>query len=562
MQKNQEVVSLVIGCVFEAAVNQSIFCGLFADLCKDIMAYHQQKNQKDGSEKVARASFRRALLNRCQEEFERPQNLKNSTLEEQQYTELRYKQRQIGNIKFISELFRRKMLLEKIMHEVIKRLLLGEARHPDYLPSDEDTAVLHKLFHEAGKLLDRPENAAYMARYYDRITKLAESHPRSRIRFMFQDLIELRAGGWVSRREEEKIQTLAEVENTLAARAKEKTQAIQSLSKYTTKGVQRIPLRQISQSNNTPQGKGNVGTSQIQIGTPPIYCKANGQMAFGTPPSGMTPVHSSITLRNQISTNHQPVYYCDEPNYTNIKIATKEEGDELMKEGSFRSKSYKNDTGNINRQEKLSSEEIELLACRILNEFQTTQQSDVLISNFDEINPDFHVDIISKAIQHSVSSLNKHIRTRVVLTEILRVLMDVETGPDSFKTLSDSIYGGFRQFFVDAFEQNLLEDNPRLWESFADLLVQCVQAFPFPCVQYVIPPCLLESSINVESFVLSIINRVFDIQVFDSLDRTNLLRLLFGEKCSSEQMEILRDNLKCSKTSSFAASQLLATIPY
>lgn len=124
---NQNLLSRIIDCVFERAVQHQLFCNLYADVCRDLtQKFAQTHTKKEGEESksTAYASFRRALLNKCQTEFEGPPPVPEGlSPEEKAEHEKKLKARQLGNIKFIGELFKRKMLTEKIMHEVCALVL-------------------------------------------------------------------------------------------------------------------------------------------------------------------------------------------------------------------------------------------------------------------------------------------------------------------------------------------------------------------------------------------------------------------------------------------------------
>jgi len=116
-------------------------------------------------------------------------------------------------VKFIGELFKLKLLSERIIQECIKILFasVGNAR------TDKETMEHHcelvcKLMSTIGKLIDTPQAKPFMHQYFDSFTKLSQDEAISaRIRFMFKDLVELRRSNWVPRREENTPKTIGEV---------------------------------------------------------------------------------------------------------------------------------------------------------------------------------------------------------------------------------------------------------------------------------------------------------------------------------------------------------------
>ena len=144
---------------------------------------------------MKKASFKRLLLNQCQEEFERnvrscggaaaleaaardaKAKAKQEAIEgarlaaehgttpkevpdelELEVWAMKLKRRMLGNVKFIGELFKQHLLKEKIMHECIK-LLLGSLDNPDIVPDDESIEAAAKLFLTIGKQLESPASS-------------------------------------------------------------------------------------------------------------------------------------------------------------------------------------------------------------------------------------------------------------------------------------------------------------------------------------------------------------------------------------------------------------------
>ena len=149
----------------------------------------KEEAQQDAMKK---ASFKRLLLNQCQEEFERnvrssggtaaleaaareaKEKAKKDALAASNFAReqgvtppetpdelelevwvMKLKRRMLGNVKFIGELFKQQLLKEKIMHECIK-LLLGSLDDTNSVPDDESIEAAAKLFLTIGKQLESP----------------------------------------------------------------------------------------------------------------------------------------------------------------------------------------------------------------------------------------------------------------------------------------------------------------------------------------------------------------------------------------------------------------------
>lgn len=186
---------------------------------------------------IKACSFKRILLNACQEEFEKDniyeeleETYKKNKLEgnvtpemEAEYEEKRMimKARMLGNIRFIGELFRKGMLQERIMHECIMKLMGVAVKdgalalvHPSDNPDEENIESLCKLLSTMGKDLDKkgPAQAA-MNSYFTFLEKVLLKDKRlcSRINFMIKDVLDLRLNRWEQRRKELKTMTLDEI---------------------------------------------------------------------------------------------------------------------------------------------------------------------------------------------------------------------------------------------------------------------------------------------------------------------------------------------------------------
>ena len=122
--------------------------------------------------------------------------------------ELDARRRALGNIQFIGQLYRQKMLTERIMHACIQSLL-GNVD----APRQEDVECLCKLLTTVGKPLDAStKSRPLMDAYFQRISGLvASSALDSRLKFLLQDVVEIRGNGWVERRKKEGPKTISEI---------------------------------------------------------------------------------------------------------------------------------------------------------------------------------------------------------------------------------------------------------------------------------------------------------------------------------------------------------------
>ncbi|CAI8612517.1 unnamed protein product [Vicia faba] len=203
----------VISQIFEKALMEPTFCEMYANFCFHLAAALPDLSQDD--EKI---TFKRLLLNKCQEEFERGEReqeeankadeggVKQSD-EEREAKRSKARRRMLGNIRLIGELYKKRMLTERIMHECIKKLL-GQCQNPD----EEDVEALCKLMSTIGEMIDHPKAKEHMDVYFERIKLLSNNMSlSSRVRFMLKDTIDLRKNRWQQRRKVEGPKKIEEV---------------------------------------------------------------------------------------------------------------------------------------------------------------------------------------------------------------------------------------------------------------------------------------------------------------------------------------------------------------
>ncbi|KAG8928200.1 hypothetical protein FRC01_006323 [Tulasnella sp. 417] len=220
----------VIKIVFEKATNEAHRSEMYARLCRKMMEQISPNVQDDsvrdnaGKPIVGGRLFRRYLLKRCQEDFERGWSQKESAqaaaalkaaddkaaedtsrangedgepvlYSAEYYALLKAKRQGLGLVRFMGELFKLQMLAGRIMHECIQKLLSKIDN-----PEEEEIESLCELLTTVGQALDTPQAKGHMDIYFDRM-KMLEDNPNviSRIRYMLLDVIELRQRNWEPR---------------------------------------------------------------------------------------------------------------------------------------------------------------------------------------------------------------------------------------------------------------------------------------------------------------------------------------------------------------------------
>ncbi len=225
----------VIQLTFEKATDEAHWAPMYAAFCRRMLesmsADIRDEGIKDKAGNVVTGGnlFRKYLLNRCQEEFERGwkinipraegQSEEAAMLSDEYYIAAAAKRRGLGLVKFIGELFKLQMLTERIMHECVKKLVDYEGT-----PEEAEIESLTSLLRTVGRQLDDPESKGKgrMDVYFDRINHMvAIPDLPSRLRFMLMDVIELRAKGWVSKEDDKGPKTIAEIHAEAERKARE-----------------------------------------------------------------------------------------------------------------------------------------------------------------------------------------------------------------------------------------------------------------------------------------------------------------------------------------------------
>ncbi|KAF2033662.1 hypothetical protein EK21DRAFT_98077 [Setomelanomma holmii] len=233
----------VIQLTFEKACDESHWSSMYAKFASRMLATmstdikDENVRDKHGNPVVGGALFRKYLLNRCQEEFERGWEI-NLPEQPEEGKLAAAKRKGLGLIQFIGELYKLGMLTLRIMHECVLKLLDFEG-----LPDESAIESLVKLLRTVGATMESAEAGPKMINmYFERIEKVMnmEGLP-SRLRFMLLDTIDMRKSGWKSKDVLKGPKTIAEIHQEAMA-AQQAAEMERTRSNQRGGGGGRLPM--------------------------------------------------------------------------------------------------------------------------------------------------------------------------------------------------------------------------------------------------------------------------------------------------------------------------------
>ncbi|XP_044726466.1 eukaryotic translation initiation factor 4 gamma 1-like isoform X3 [Chrysoperla carnea] len=221
---NCERLQGVIDLVFEKAIDEPNYSVAYALMCREL-ALMQVPAERKNSNDPGFVNFRKLLITRCQMEFEKTyvdekaRKLKVKEIEDEtdpekkkelqlqlEEDDRRVRLKSVGNVRFIGELFKQQMLTASIMMKCLKNLLNGI--------EEENLECLCKLLITVGKDLEI-EKKMSLESFFQTMQEIVDrKHGKisSRVRFMLQDVIELRNNKWIPRRQDLKPTTIDEIQ--------------------------------------------------------------------------------------------------------------------------------------------------------------------------------------------------------------------------------------------------------------------------------------------------------------------------------------------------------------
>uniref|UniRef100_A0A665UZ99 Eukaryotic translation initiation factor 4 gamma 2 n=1 Tax=Echeneis naucrates TaxID=173247 RepID=A0A665UZ99_ECHNA len=196
--------------IVDKALEEPKYSQLYAQLClrlaEDAPNFEDPSTENPATQKQ-NTTFRRLLISKLQDEFEnRARNVELFDKHDGPLTSEEEEQRAIakikmlGNIKFIGELGKLNLIHESILHKCIKTLLEKKKR-VQLKDMGEDLECLCQIMKTVGPKLDHEKARSLMDQYFGRMQSLTNNKELpARIRFLLQNMVELRENNWVPRK--------------------------------------------------------------------------------------------------------------------------------------------------------------------------------------------------------------------------------------------------------------------------------------------------------------------------------------------------------------------------
>ncbi|KAL7503106.1 hypothetical protein ACHAXN_000944 [Cyclotella atomus] len=290
-----ETLTSAVGLIVNKAQEEQHFSSMYAGLCLKLANTHFEGIDTPSSSSTAAGggsgggstkkgkTFKKKLLERCQIEFESDTSIKiaeatkdlDQESEEYEMKVNLIKKHYLGHMRFIGELYKGDLISVKIMLSCLPQLLSVEENtgsekdnntSKQTLFDEEKIECFAKLMTVIGSSLERQSLAMQNVGKRDAAESLAEcwktvevlagkrtaeggeggAQVSNRIKFMLQDLLEMKQNGWVTRRQEESAKTLSQIHKEVAREER----ARRSLSTNTLRNAAKGNIRRGASSGD------------------------------------------------------------------------------------------------------------------------------------------------------------------------------------------------------------------------------------------------------------------------------------------------------------------------
>lgn len=221
---NADELNRVNQIIFRKALDEPHYCDTYADMVEKLQSrYPKFPPQREGEKPL---TFRRVLLNTCQEEFEGlPTTLEPPQEEKDQMHpgeiaeyQKKIKDRARANMKFIGKLYLRELLAARVICDVLHDLLRGD----ENLPEEHKVECAIELMTNVGYTLEKSyqmEMQKFSARMIDlKSARGPNGRPAlsRRVQFAVQDLLDLKDNMWKQKIMKEQAKTMQEIHQDAA----------------------------------------------------------------------------------------------------------------------------------------------------------------------------------------------------------------------------------------------------------------------------------------------------------------------------------------------------------
>eukprot|EP00667_Euglena_gracilis_P005064 EG_transcript_5100 len=192
----EETLNEIAKSIHTQAITVPMYGKLYAELCANVHSREQKRLADDLQAGRRVVAFRRALLNACQEFFEKPPQLPNNfdelSVEKKEEEEGRLKRQKIGNMKLIAELFKGGLLSERLIELILQKLLWGGNFNGWHQPTELEIVLACTLLEEVGQRLGHDRA---VASFRQRLEQLRDLASEQRIKFRLENTLDK----WVAR---------------------------------------------------------------------------------------------------------------------------------------------------------------------------------------------------------------------------------------------------------------------------------------------------------------------------------------------------------------------------
>lgn len=234
--KHSEHCNVVVSTVFEKSCAEPKFSNLYADLCyytqNSLAGVDIQEASPEQKEAGAdmKSLFRRSIINLCQYNFNERLTLE-ALSDKSDEDKIEYldqtKRKMMGNIKFIGDLFKHKLIHESIIHHIIAKMLSPDGNWQEEQIArrklDDQLEGCCRMLETVGKQIDSEKAQEWIDQYFQYLDHFQKGSV-SRIHFMVLGIQELRANNWVPRIEKETVKLKSEVRKEFEREQNKKAQ--------------------------------------------------------------------------------------------------------------------------------------------------------------------------------------------------------------------------------------------------------------------------------------------------------------------------------------------------